>query len=103
MYDVSISHMHILILEIFTLYSMAGKWRRNGIQVYTSRSPRQGNSGTPCGAKITGGDDGSDILDITTRTCNEKGRYVTVYKDYNNPKSSTAMDFCEFEVKGELN
>ncbi|XP_041379326.1 neurogenic locus notch homolog protein 2-like [Gigantopelta aegis] len=74
-------------------------WRRNGIQVYTSSSVRQGNGGTSCGLQITGRDDGSDIDDITTRTCDVTGRYVTIYQDYNNPQGSTVMDFCEVVVK----
>ena len=86
----------------FNLNSMAGKLRRNGIQVYTSTLSKQGNSGTKCGAKITGRDDGSDISDITTRTCDENGQYVTVYRDNNNNQQSSAMDFCEVIVNGEI-
>ena len=70
--------------------------------MYTSKSSNQSNSGTPCGAKITGRDDGRYISDITTRTCDVYGQYVTVYRYYNNNQQSSAMDFCEVEVKGEI-
>ena len=71
--------------------------------MYTSRLSKQNNSGKPCGPNITGKDDGSDISDMTTRNCDVKGKYVTVYQGYNNPKGSTAMDFCEVVVRGKRN
>ncbi|XP_041357587.1 neurogenic locus Notch protein-like [Gigantopelta aegis] len=74
-------------------------WRRTGIQVYTSKSARQSNGGESCGLQITGSDDGSDIANITTRTCDVTARYVTIYQNYSNPKGSTCMDFCEVVVK----
>ena len=82
---------------------MTDKARRTGIRVYTSTSPRQGNSGTQCGATIIGSDNGHDISDITSRTCDVKGQYVTVYQGYNNPRGSTTLDFCEVQVMSEIN
>ena len=84
-----------------------GKWRRNGIQVYTSTSPRQANGGQRCGQQISGKMDGSDIPDVTTRTCDVIGRYVTLYEDTLNKDNcylcdgGRALDFCEVQVMGK--
>ncbi|XP_041379140.1 uncharacterized protein LOC121391652 [Gigantopelta aegis] len=88
------------IHQVVIYFRTDWEWRRKGIQVYTSTSAQQGNGGQSCGLQIAGRDDGSDIDDITTRTCDVTGRYVTLYQDYNNPKGSTCMDFCEVVVKG---
>ncbi|XP_041379174.1 neurogenic locus notch homolog protein 1-like, partial [Gigantopelta aegis] len=87
------------IHQVVIYFRTDWEWRRKGIQVYTAKSARQGSEGASCGLNITGKDDGSDIDDITNRTCDVTGRYVTLYQDYNNPEGSTCMDFCEVVVK----
>ncbi|XP_041357557.1 uncharacterized protein LOC121374520 [Gigantopelta aegis] len=98
------------IHQVGIYFRTGWKWRRNGIQVYTSMSPRQTVTGQPCGEQITGNMDGSDIADVTTRTCDVTGRYVTLYTNTLNKDSCNAcdggkaMDFCEvFVMACELN
>ncbi|XP_041359103.1 sushi, von Willebrand factor type A, EGF and pentraxin domain-containing protein 1-like isoform X2 [Gigantopelta aegis] len=92
------------ILQTGPVFSDFGKWRRNGIQVYTSMIPRQIKDGQPCDQRITGSMDGANIPDVTYRTCDVLGRYVTLYTDIDNKgtcnycSGSVAMDFCEILV-----
>ncbi|XP_041357586.1 uncharacterized protein LOC121374547 [Gigantopelta aegis] len=96
------------IHQVVIYFRTNWKWRRNGIQVYTSVSPQQINTGQSCGEQITGNMDGSDIADVTSRTCDVIGRYVTLYTDTVNKGTCNlcdggkAMDFCEVFVMGNV-
>ena len=67
--------------------------------MYANTKASQANAGHLCGT-VTGRPDGSDIPDIVTIDCNINVRYVTIYQETDNGRS-TALDFLEVEVDGK--
>ncbi|XP_067678671.1 tyrosine-protein kinase receptor Tie-1-like [Haliotis asinina] len=74
------------------------KYRRNGVQLYTSETsssePKEGNL---CHT-VTGRPNGTDINDVLNVTCPGPWRYLTVYTDTDNDRAGPILDFAEVQV-----
>ncbi|XP_071118457.1 receptor-type tyrosine-protein phosphatase alpha-like [Haliotis cracherodii] len=74
------------------------KWRRNGIQLYTSlQNSNDAHQPRLCHT-IIGDANGTDIPDIYSVTCSESWRYLTVYTETNNDGQGAILDFAEVQV-----
>ncbi|XP_041374570.1 multiple epidermal growth factor-like domains protein 10 [Gigantopelta aegis] len=70
------------------------KWpttRRNGVKVYSSLYESPNITGHLCGSST------QSSPDVTSVTCNNTARYITLYKD-DDSRGDTAMNFCEVQV-----
>ncbi|XP_048256549.1 uncharacterized protein LOC124123226 isoform X2 [Haliotis rufescens] len=79
-------------------FSTHYKYRRNGVQLYTSTTnsadPKEGNL---CHS-VTGSPNGTDIPDVLNVTCPGTWRYLTVYTETANDRLGPVLDFVEVQV-----
>ena len=90
-------YLFIFILFIIYFIFFTDNYRRNGVEVYTSKQPNQTNTGQLCGNTTI------NSPNVTRMTCDHVARYVTLYQGTNNDHDAgTAMDFKEVEVFSEF-
>ncbi|XP_041374924.1 multiple epidermal growth factor-like domains protein 11 [Gigantopelta aegis] len=77
-------YIHHTVIYFRTPYEL----RKNGVQLYSSKQPRQNNTGHGCGSIST------SSPNIATLICNDTARYITLYRS----TGDSAMDFCEVQV-----
>ncbi|XP_046556772.1 uncharacterized protein LOC124265996 [Haliotis rubra] len=86
----------ILIRNWYQEY--VNKYRRNGVQLYTSlRKPADPKEGKLC-QTVGGSPYGTDIPDILNTTCSGTWRFLTVYTETSNDRQGAVLDFVEVEV-----
>ncbi|XP_041374080.1 multiple epidermal growth factor-like domains protein 10 [Gigantopelta aegis] len=74
--------------NIHQLLKITNELRKNGVQLYSSKQPRQNNTGHGCGSIST------SSPNIATLICDDTARYITLYRS----TGDSAMDFCEVQV-----
>ncbi|XP_046553384.1 multiple epidermal growth factor-like domains protein 10 isoform X11 [Haliotis rubra] len=74
------------------------KYRRNGVQLYTSgKNSSEPTEGNLCHT-VTGRRDGTGIGDVLNVTCLGTWRYLTVYTETDNDGYGAILDFDEVQV-----